>query len=240
MNPDIASVLQSELSRRCKANPRYSLRAFARTLGVSPANLSLILNRKREASLKTVARALARLELSARDKEILSGRAWTPELGENIDFALIEHVASWLAYAILSLIKTKGFRTDEKWIARKLSVSVNEVRATVEALRSAGLLEGWRRSKSSLRVNNAVSTSFTRSFQRQLMEKALVSMENDPPALRDISSITFAMSADQLTEAKQEIRRFRLRMAEIFEKQNESTDVYTLTVQLVPVTKGDT
>ena len=39
-------ILKAELEKRQRANARYSLRAFARDLGVSPSNLSEILQRK--------------------------------------------------------------------------------------------------------------------------------------------------------------------------------------------------
>ncbi len=44
---DLRLFLQSELIRRCKINPKYSIRAFARTLKLEPSELSKILNGKR-------------------------------------------------------------------------------------------------------------------------------------------------------------------------------------------------
>lgn len=239
MKADIAQILQTELSRRCQANPRYSLRAFARTLGVSPANLSLVLNRKRPASTRTVERMLARLDIGPRERELISGLPISLDFEENLDLEVFEQVSTWLAYGILSLLKTKNFKPDERFVAKRLGVTQHEVRAALLALRKAGLLKGWKRTTNSLRLNNSISTSITRSFQRQLIERSIQSMENDPSSERDISSITFAMSKDQFQEAQEEIRRFRLRMAKIFEKTGEATDVFNLTVQLVPVTKGE-
>jgi transcriptional regulator with XRE-family HTH domain len=238
MKSDVAEILQSELSRRCRANPRYSLRAFARTLGVSPANLSLVLNRKREASKRTIQRMLERLELEPFEREIVSGRPLPMNFAENIQLKTLEQVSTWLGYAILSLVKTKNFVANERAIASRLGVTAHEVRNALSALRNAGLLKGWTRANGGLRIANPVSTAITRSFHRELIEKALQSMEADQPSERDISSITFAMSSERFEEACNEIRRFRLRMAGIFEKSGESTDVYNLTMQLVPVTRG--
>src|SRR4029079_10406313 len=44
---DFRLVLQSELVSRCRVNPRYSLRAFAKALKVSPSALSAMLSGKR-------------------------------------------------------------------------------------------------------------------------------------------------------------------------------------------------
>lgn len=239
MKFDTAQILQNELSRRCRSNPRYSLRALARTLGVSPANLSLILSRKRPASMRTVERMLSRLDLGPREREVISGIPLAIELEENLDLKIFEQVSTWIAYAILSLLKTKSFKKDERYIAKRLGVTQHEVRAALSSLRQAGLLRDWERTASDLRLNNPISTSITRAFQRQLIERSIQSMENDPSTERDISSITFAMNKNQFQEAQDEIRRFRLRMAKIFEKPGEATDVYNLTVQLVPVTRGE-
>jgi hypothetical protein len=45
------------------------------------------------------------------------------------------------------------------------------------------------------------------------------------------------MSAVHTARAKEEIRKFRLKMAALFEEPRVSEDVYNLTVQLIPVTR---
>jgi transcriptional regulator with XRE-family HTH domain len=238
----VVDILQTELTRRCQHNPRYSLRAFARLLGVSPANLSLVLNRKRPPSQKTVDRILNRIALDPLQKELMSQSTASvqPDLQDNIATETVEKMATWLAYAMLSLIKTKDFKPDLRWIASRLGVSVFEVKSTAEALRTVGLLQvtkdGWKRKTEGLRLKNPVSTAISQNFQRQLLAKAQQSMENDPMESRDLTSITMAMSPEKMKQAKEEIRKFRLKMAELFEEPGKSTEVYNLTVQFVPVT----
>lgn len=233
----VGEILKRELGRRCAANPRYSLRAFAKALEVSPANLSLILNGKRVASARTVSKMIARLDLTPLDRQKL----WPTDVEspvDNLDLSTVERICHWLSYALLSLALTKNFRGDEKWAAKRLGVSVHEVRVSRDALISAGLMdENWRPKRSSLRINNAVTTAMTRQFQRQLIAKALESMENDPMPERDLTSITFAMSPEQMPRVKEEIRKFRLKMAALFEQAKVSEEVYNLTVQIVPVTR---
>src|SRR4051794_37275616 len=45
--------LREELARRCDFNPRYSLRAFARSLGTDPGTLSRVLTCRRPLTLKS-------------------------------------------------------------------------------------------------------------------------------------------------------------------------------------------
>ena len=54
-------LLQRELERRCQSNPKYSLRAFAKALKMSPAALSYMLTGKRPVSKKTVKKIVDRL-----------------------------------------------------------------------------------------------------------------------------------------------------------------------------------
>jgi len=66
---DFRSFLQDELEKRCKKNPRFSLRAFARTLEVEPSALSKILHGKRALTPKMLMRMANQLGLQERDIE---------------------------------------------------------------------------------------------------------------------------------------------------------------------------
>src|SRR5690348_3009600 len=54
--------LKQELSRRRKINPRFSLRSFARTLDVSPAFLSKVLQGKKHLSVEKATSVAKRLK----------------------------------------------------------------------------------------------------------------------------------------------------------------------------------
>jgi transcriptional regulator with XRE-family HTH domain len=68
LEQDFRSFLQDELEKRCKKNPRFSLRAFARTLDVEPSALSKILHGKRSLTPKMLLRMASQLGLP--DNEI--------------------------------------------------------------------------------------------------------------------------------------------------------------------------
>lgn len=239
MNNQVDQILKAELAKRCERNPRYSLRAFAKALGISPANLSLVMNAKRPPSEKTIERILERLDLTVRERNRLKSKDNCSLPADAIDASIAEQICTWQCYALLSLVETKDFKPDLTWIAKRLAISIHEVRVAVEALQKAGQLDvsqkKWKAAKD-IRVNNKTSTATIRNFHRQLLARAQNSMELDPVELRDISSITFAMSPENMAEAKEEIRRFRLRMSELFEERQKSTEVYNLTVQLTPAT----
>jgi PAS domain S-box-containing protein len=63
VHPYFIRVLREELDRRKNKNPRYSLRAFAKFLGVHPSAMSRLLNGKQELSLQACVTILKRLAL---------------------------------------------------------------------------------------------------------------------------------------------------------------------------------
>ena len=89
--------LQSELMRRCHDNPKYSLRAFAASLKLSPSFLSKVLSGKRSLTLKTANKILPSLDLSPQEKEsflhlVFEDRQTStpsPKQGQVEDYALL-------------------------------------------------------------------------------------------------------------------------------------------------------
>jgi len=71
---DFRAFLQDELEKRCKKNPRFSLRAFARTLEVEPSALSKILHGKRALTPKMLLRMASQLGLPEQDIERFSNK----------------------------------------------------------------------------------------------------------------------------------------------------------------------
>src|SRR4051794_29725601 len=74
MAPEVWSprfLLQNELTRRCAKNPRYSLRAFAKALGMSHTVLSLVLSGKRPLSRKAALQVASALELAPAERQRL-------------------------------------------------------------------------------------------------------------------------------------------------------------------------
>lgn len=72
---DFRQYLMQELVRRSRVNPKYSLRAFARSLEIEPSFLSKLLSQKRSMTSSTVKRLAPRLALSPEQVERFSARA---------------------------------------------------------------------------------------------------------------------------------------------------------------------
>ncbi|MGZ3682630.1 MAG: helix-turn-helix domain-containing protein, partial [Bdellovibrionota bacterium] len=116
----LADLLKAELARRCRENPAYSLRAFAKSLGFSPAFVSKLLKGQRRFTEATINRVAQRLEIdpadfvrfrSAAQKKKPAGAAAESDGAafRRIELDQFQLIADWYHFAILELTTVKGF-----------------------------------------------------------------------------------------------------------------------------------
>ncbi|MGZ3701240.1 MAG: TIGR02147 family protein [Bdellovibrionota bacterium] len=238
------NLLELEFSRRKATNPRYSLRAFAKTMGLPPGRVSEFLSGKRKPTAKVSAKITERLGLSPAQARALFGRtSGMPESRyTNLDDDVFSMIAAWYHTAFLSLIDTRDFRSDPAWIARRLGISVIEVRAMLQRMERLGLLEikkgHVRKAATNLKTNTDIPNAALRRSHKESILQAVEAIEAVPTEERDITSMTMAIDPRRLPLAKTLIRKFRFRLADLLET-GDRTEVYNLNVQLVPVTKKD-
>jgi uncharacterized protein (TIGR02147 family) len=255
---DFRLFLQEELLRRCRANPSYSLRAFAKSLGTDFSSLSKILKGKRPLGPRAIRNLGKRLGLGPAElQRYLGGLKRSHNAITGSETTLIEAdtdygqlaldsfqiISDWQHYAILELMRVDQFRSEEKWIARALGITVSEAHITLERLERVGLIEktaeGWvdiSGGKSTTVHNEFTATAF-RSLQRQILERALVALEEVPMEKRDQSSMTMAIDTDRLPEAKEMIKDFRRKLAKFLSRGERRDQVYNLGISLYPVSK---
>jgi uncharacterized protein (TIGR02147 family) len=250
LNP--REFLSQELTKRCQRNPRYSLRSFAQFLGITPSALSMILSGKRNVSKKAAQQIVEALALPPQLKvAFLYGCGKHSDLNfqeedlsnnyQKLALDTYEIISDWYHFAILSLIETKDFQPKLAWIASRLGITLAEVKTAVERLVRLGILDvsetKWKQTTKPIKVENTVSTAATRKHQRQMIEKALESLEHDPMDIRDMSSMTLAMDPKLVPTALKEIRKFRRKLTKMLETSAPQTEVYHLAIQLYPVSK---
>jgi uncharacterized protein (TIGR02147 family) len=245
---DFRLWLQQELLRRCRANPKYSLRAFASFLKVEPSELSKILNGKRSISSRKFEQFCERLSLDPEQRRGFLGKAET-RASENeasyqqLSLDSFQVIAEWHHYAILELTTVVGFKSDPSWVGNALGISVHEVKAAVERLERLGFLEvspGGRwidRSGNITTVGNEFTALAFRKLQKAVLEKALVALEETPFNHRDQSSMTMAIDVSLLPEAKERIRKFRRSLCAFLQNGKKRDHVYQLGVSLYPLTR---
>ena len=242
----VQKILRSELSKRVRKNPKYSLRSFARGSGVSHTVLSLVMSGKRPLSRKAAAKLSGFLALAPEDRRRLLLRDGEPVTPVSYDFQQVSLdtfavISDWYHYAILSWLELPEARLEARAVSRALSIPESEAKLAIERLTRLELVREispgcFRQAGKSLSVENTVSTSATRLFHRQLLEKALEALETQPAEVRDHSSMTLAIDPALLPFARKRIQGFRRELAAELEARGNPGAVYELTVQLFPVT----
>jgi uncharacterized protein (TIGR02147 family) len=253
--------LKDELAKRCDKNPRYSVRAFAKALGLDSGALSRILNGERVPSEKVARKILGRLELTPADQErflasiadMHRGRGLkrlnpffrklhsrpAPRVNE-LSIDLFRVIGDWYHYALLELTFVEGFESEPRWIASQLGITVAETNLAIERLLNLGLLvrtEDGRLTKSLEQLTTGdkhVTTPALRRHQKQILEKAVQSLENDPIEKRSMTSMTMAIDPELMPIAKQMIEQFTLNLCQLLES-GKRKQVYELGVSLYPV-----
>jgi uncharacterized protein (TIGR02147 family) len=248
--------LQTELEARKRHNTAYSLRAYAASLGLSPATLSQVMAGKRPLTRKAAMKIADRANLSPDERRHLLASVLAEAIGappeapataaaDAVTFRELEAdqfcvIADWYHYAVLSLSELPGSRASAAWIAEMLGITVHEAEAALRRLQRLGLIEvrgrAFRQSSPPLTTPPHVANQAIRKFHRQVLRKAEAALADVPVEERDFGAITFAADSRTLPRVREALREFRRKIASLM-AGSEPDQVYTLSLQLVPVSK---
>jgi transcriptional regulator with XRE-family HTH domain len=240
------SYLQEELVRRCKKNPRYSLRAFARVLQVEPSYLSKLLRGERSLTERKIISFSKSLSLNPELVESFV-KPTAPARSEPGFVQLSEDrfqvISEWYHFALLELMTVKDFIPSVPWAARALGLRPTEVRAAVERLARLGFIEllpngTWKsQSGNHTTLNSPFSPAALRKMQTQTLSQAIEALDLVPIDQRDQSTMTMAISTRLLPQAKERIKQFRRDLGRFLQESEPTDEVYHLTISLYPVSK---
>ena len=149
-------------------------------------------------------------------------------------------VSDWYHFAILGLAELPHHRADPRWIARQLGIGVTEAAEGLARLERLGIAEAkngrLRQLMKPLRTTTDVPSAAIRQYHRQNLDNARDRLEQVPVQDRDYSAITMAIARRNLPKAKKLIAEFKRKLCALLE-DGEKEAVYTLAIQLFPVSK---
>lgn len=249
-------VLRNELLKRQRQNKSYSLRAFARFLDLNSAELSMILRSQRGMTKEKAERVCDRLELSPIDREsffqsIKNRKKKNDDNSDNslatykernsikLDESYFEIISEWEHFAILSLMDNKDFASDLNWISNRLNLTISRLNRCIKNLENCGLIinKNGHLSKSytDYKTTEDVISPALRKSHKEALELAGEKLISIPTESRDYSSRTLSIKVTDLPKAKELIREFRNKFAEMIDSQ-EGEEVYQLNLQFMPLT----
>lgn len=230
--------LHIELLKKQEKNPSYSLRAFAKFLGVNPTTLSLFLNGKRNISSNTLQKIVEKLQIDEGTQQSLCIEENNKNNYEELNFELLSTISDWFYFAILSLAETDGFKGDPRWIAKRLNISLEQAKTAFNRLIKYQLLvvdgEKIRPSGKQLATTDQIMNMAVRRNHLQALDLARNSIENVDVEKRNFSAMTIATTPEKLEEAADKIRKFRRKITKFLES-GEKKEVYRLSIQLFPL-----
>ncbi len=254
---DFRLYLQKELIKRCATNPKYSVRAFAKYLGIENSALSKILGKKRKLTAYTIHKLGERLSLGPLEMQKFvsfhasydSQNIFKPRKSNahSIQVAMdtFAAISDWYHFAIVELARIKSFKVDSRYIASLLGISQAEAIVAIDRLER---LKFIKIEKNCLIANieeydafiGRVSSPELRKMQTQILSQAIDALENVALEDRSQTSVTMAVDKNKIEEAKKIIRNFEDQMIQtLMGKKTNLISVYQLSVSLFPALRKD-
>ena len=246
---DFRSLLQEQLIARCRKNPSYSLRSFAKHLNVSHSALTEMLKGKRTITKKSMEKLGFALGLTIHEiqhfqetKSNQTEKAQQQAAYQQLTIDQFSIMSDWYHYAILELIKIEGFPHTTHDFARALGITKSEANIAVERMFRVGLLEEVEGRLKEINggfatnISGNLTSAGSKKLQKQILEQSIEALMTLPTDVRNHTSMTMAIDPKLLPEAIERIKKFRRELSEFLETQGTPTEVYQMSLSLFPIT----
>jgi uncharacterized protein (TIGR02147 family) len=241
-------LLLEELQRRKTHNPRYSLRSFAKHLGISPGHLSSLISGKKSLTVRQASLIANRLKLSpAKKQKLLDAVAPVLQSQGTLDMRQLQEdefalISEWYHLAILSLARLPKVNLQARSIARRLGITEAQTESALNRLIHLGFLAKSNgrlsRTVKPLQTTTDVPSEAIRRYHRQILDVAKARNDLVPVERKAFTTMTLPINVGKLPVAKKMIDDFNDRICLELE-DGELQDVYALCVQLFPVCEED-
>jgi len=257
------SFLRDTLGYKCAKNPSFSVRAWARQMGLKAhASLVFLLNGRRQIRLQHLPFLIKGLNLdepqakyfsdlvhfhnskTCREQEFYERQLKAQHPSHEFSFVDLEKfrsIANWYHMAILEMTELADFENDPHWICERLEnkLTVYQVHEAVERLLNLGLLklEDGRLAKTEahfMTPKNRTSESI-KEHHKQILELAITAADQQDLDERYYNSCAMTIDSSKIKEATELILEFRTRFASLIEKP-KGNETYQLSVQFFRLT----
>ena len=253
--PYYAQKLQETFDLKRQMNPKYSLRAYARFLGMHPSSLSHVLKSQRKPTISQVQKIAKKLELGAKEQFLFYGSLeytinGMPLHQPNIDCdKLLDEdtyfnvLANWEYTAVMALINAlpKTKMLDNNLFQKKFNFKNMDVQKIIDDLILMELIEinpetgYWQCTSKNFYSSQDITSRALRKFHKDNLAMAAEKLENVELELRDFSSRILSISPNKIGLAKQLIKNFRKSFEEIMSIGQDEKEVFQISIQLYPL-----
>jgi uncharacterized protein (TIGR02147 family) len=246
------SKIKEHLSLRQRLNPHYSLRAYARDLGLHSSTLSQVIKGNRPLPLKDSKEVATKLNLGPKERTLFLESLYRtktkmdeiaiPQNDERfmLDESYHKVIAEWEHFTVETLFEVDGFIPSVSEIAKRLRITENRAEVVLNNLMVCGLIiedENGVLVKAfpKIRTTEDITSQALKEAHIETIDLGKQKLEEVEVELRDFSSMTIAMDLERMPEVKSIIREFRQKMMALL-RDGKKTDVCQLAIQFYPLT----
>lgn len=245
----IENFLKAKYEERKARNKKYSIRSFAKSLGVSPSLISQVFNDKKKISLGTYNRIKTHLNLNHIESENFNELFATRQKEDDLEYQKLQRekltldqftkISNWQSFAILSLAKMDNNKKGHYWIAKQLAIKKEDALNYYQNLLSSGMIkeeaEHFYRTTKSFEIDQKVPSSIISNFHKENLKKVINSIEQYSINERVLNSITISTSTELIPKIEKEMKVFCNRVDRLCEKESKQNQVYNLSIQFSPL-----
>lgn len=249
----IKDFLKNQLEQRIQANPRYSMRSFAKALGIHAAELSLVLRGERTLSYTSSQKVIQNLGLTpGQQKKFMEVLQFEkngvtiidspPDSKTHLQVDKFQKISKWYHFAILNLLNTPNFKWTPAHISKRLGISQIEAGFAMQDLLAEGMVSlQTNKSKKNpqlkvIQVETPLPSSVIRNYHHQVLGKAQEALQEIPMDYREFQSVGITCSIKDIPKIKAALNELTDSFIEQQHKPN-GEEVYQLQVCFFPLTK---
>jgi uncharacterized protein (TIGR02147 family) len=246
---ELRKILVKDFEEKRKRNPKFSMRAYSKHLGISPATLSLILREAEEQrgwSL-SIPRAAAIIDKTAQPQAVKNRfRALinlpTQRKRELVKGTEEKILTEWPYLAILAAHELPPALRSAASLSARFHLEESRVTQVIRELVEMKLLQAnqedaqvLERSAAHLGTKDGPPSEVIRHFHRQNLKLALRALDEVETEQRDFTSMTFVGSREQMDMVRTEFRKFHERIMSLMNDGEKNSEVYRLSISFYPL-----
>ena len=234
---DYREILKHEYTERVKRNPRYSLRAFSKLIGLAPARVSDILLYKKGMSSKVAQEVGRALQFTDTDIQyfcylVESLHARNPQSRRQAKLKVkkfielhrtlfmqvdtFEMISDINYLALIQLLKIHKKEISFSKLASSLGIEITEVENMLSRLIRLRLISKkgdlYEVEHETIKTPDNVPSDSIKNIHQQLLHKAMNSMQSQPITERDFYATVMPLSPKSFRSIQSSIREFAARL----------------------------
>jgi uncharacterized protein (TIGR02147 family) len=254
------NFLKNEYRQRAEKNPRFSLRAFAKNIGIPHSVLFAILSKKANPSLEKIFEIAAKLRLKDDERKrfiLLYQRdnSTSPEMKRYFDKELrqlsklktkktlelrqLEALSEWYDLVMAQMCSGAGTTAEE--ISKRLQISLSQVKSSLDKLLKSGLVTSdgsiYKKSEKSFYFESHEANQILRRIHRTALESAIESLEKQSNNEKYIGTEIFNFNPSLLPQVRQLINDTFDKVVDLSDGVDQKQDVYCLGIQIFRAAK---